>query len=183
MINIQRNFFVENILLEAKINEGQDISQIPYKDSISNLNNNLSLIFIDVDRLKNSNSLKHDIKSLKENENFVIFVPVSKEKKKIEILINHIDKLNCDKLIVINIFKLGINKVVDIKRNKLFKSYLSVSIQLTLAKIIQNIITLLLNNDVRLVSIDLDNTCWSGIIGEDGLKKIFLDIYQKNLWI
>ena len=74
MINIQRNFFVENILLEAKINEGQDISQIPYKDSISNLNNNLSLIFIDVDRLKNSNSLKHDIKSLKENENFVIFV-------------------------------------------------------------------------------------------------------------
>ena len=33
----------------------KDISQIPYKDSIS-LNNNLSLIFIDVDRLKNSNS-------------------------------------------------------------------------------------------------------------------------------
>ena len=180
MINIQRNFFVENILLEAKINEGQDISQIPYKDSISNLNNNLSLIFIDVDRLKNSNSLKHDIKSLKQNKNFIIFIPVSKEKKKIEILINHIDKLNCDKLIVINIFKLGINKVVDIKRNKLFKSYLSVSIQLTLAKIIQNILTLLLNNDVRLVSIDLDNTCWSGIIGEDGLKKIFLDIYQKK---
>ena len=82
MINIQRNFFVENILLEAKINEGQDISQIPYKDSISNLNNNLSLIFIDVDRLKNSNSLKHDIKSLKQNKNFIIFIPVSKEKKK-----------------------------------------------------------------------------------------------------
>ena len=52
MINIQRNFFVENILLEAKINEEQDISQIPYKDSISHLSNNLSLIFIDVDRLK-----------------------------------------------------------------------------------------------------------------------------------
>ncbi len=82
MINIQRNFFVENILLEAKINEEQDISQIPYKDSISHLSNNLSLIFIDVDRLKNSNSLKHDIKSLKQNKNFVIFVPVSKEKKK-----------------------------------------------------------------------------------------------------
>ncbi len=76
MINIQRNFFVENILLEAKINEEQDISQIPYKDSISHLSNNLSLIFIDVDRLKNSNSLKHDIKSLKHNKNFVIFVPV-----------------------------------------------------------------------------------------------------------
>ena len=82
MINIQRNFFVENILLEAKINEGQDISQIPYKDSISNLNNNLSLIFIDVDRLKNSNSLKRDIKSLKKSKNFIIFIPVSKEKKK-----------------------------------------------------------------------------------------------------
>ncbi len=180
MINIQRNFFVENILFEAKINESQNISQIPYKDNINNLNNNLSLIFIDIDRLKNSNFLKDDIKSLKKNNNFTIFVPVSKEKKKIELLINFVEKLNYDKLIVINIFNLGVNKVVDIKRNKLFKSYLSVSIQLTLGKVIQNILTLLLNNDVRLVSIDLDNTCWSGVIGEDGIKKIFLDIYQKK---
>ena len=51
---------------------------------------------------------------------------------------------------------------------------------MTLGKIITNIITLLKNNDVRLVSIDLDNTCWTGVIGEEGINKIFLDNYQKK---
>ena len=181
MINIQRNFFIENILFEAKINEGLDFSEIPYKDNISNLNNNnLSLAFIDIDRVKNTDFLKKDIKSFKKNHNYTILVPISKREKKIETLINYIEKLNYNKLIVINIYKLGVSKVVDVRRNKVFKSYLTVSIQLTLAKVIENILTLLLNNDVRLVSIDLDNTCWSGVIGEDGLKRVFLDNYQKK---
>ena len=181
MINIQRNFFIENILFEAKINEGLDFSEIPYKDNISNLNNNnLSLAFIDIDRVKNTDFLKKDIKSFKKNHNYTILVPISKREKKIETLINYIEKLNYNKLIVINIYKLGVSKVVDVRRNKVFKSYLTVSIQLALAKVIENILTLLLNNDVRLVSIDLDNTCWSGVIGEDGLKRVFLDNYQKK---
>ena len=31
-----------------------------------------------------------------------------------------------------------------------------------------------------MISLDLDNTCWSGVIGEDGVNKIFLDNYQKK---
>ena len=30
------------------------------------------------------------------------------------------------------------------------------------------------------MSLDLDNTCWTGIIGEDGMSKIYLDRYQKK---
>ena len=181
MINIQRNFYVESILQEAKINRGLDISQIPYTDNLRILDNkNLSLVLIDVDRLKSSELFKNDIKSLKKKQNCVILVPISKNKKKIEKLINYVEKLNCNKLIVINIYKLGVNKIVDVKRDKIFKSYLTVNIQIALAKVIENILSLLLNNDIRLASIDLDNTCWTGVVGEDGPKKIFLDTYQKK---
>ena len=30
------------------------------------------------------------------------------------------------------------------------------------------------------MSLDLDNTCWTGVIGEDGINKIYLDRYQKK---
>ena len=66
MINIQRNFFVENILIEAGIGEGSNLSKVPYKDYIVNFtNNNLTLIFLDIDRVKNINYLKNDLKVLK----------------------------------------------------------------------------------------------------------------------
>jgi FkbH-like protein len=181
MINIQRNFFVENILIEAGISKGLNFSKVPYKDYVSNFkNNDLSLIFLDIDRIKNINDLKTDLNNLKKNQGFIILVPISKHRKKLDLLFNYIEKIDNRNLIVINFFKLGLDKVVDVKREKIFKSFLSLDIQLTLAKVIKNILTLLNNNDVRLVSIDLDNTCWSGIIGEEGLKKIFLDSYQKK---
>ena len=181
MINIQRNFFVENILMEAEINNVLDFHKIPYKDNIINFkNNNLTLIFLDIDRIKNINYLKSDIKNLRKNHSFCILIPVSKNTKKVDNLINYVEKIDSKKLIVINFFKLGLNKVIDTKREKIFKTFLSVDIQITLAKVIKNIITLLMNNDIRFLSIDLDNTCWSGVIGEDGIKKIFLDSYQKK---
>ena len=77
-------------------------------------------------------------------------------------------------------YKLNITKIVDVKREKIYKSYLSFEIQITLSNIIKNIINLLLNKDIRLLALDLDNTCWSGIIGEDGINKIFLDDHQKK---
>ena len=181
MINIQRNFFVENILIEAGIGEGLNLSKVPYKDYIVNFtNNNLTLIFLDIDRVKNINYLKNDLKVLKKKHSFTILIPISKNKNKLDILINYIEKINPRNLIVINLFKLGSKKPVDIKREKIFKNYLTVDLQLILAKVIKNILTLLTNTDVRLASIDLDNTCWTGVIGEDGVKKIFFDTYQKK---
>ena len=68
MINIQRNFFIENILSEAKINDKFDISKIPYKDNIVNFTNDkTSLILLDIDRIKNINYLKKDVILIKNN--------------------------------------------------------------------------------------------------------------------
>lgn len=181
MINIQRNLFIENILSEAKISEKFDFSKIPYRDNIVNFkNNNLTLIILDIDRIKKINSLKDDFKTIKNNNSYSIFIPLSKSEKKINNLIIYAEKLNISNLIIVNFYKLGIKKLIDIKREDIFKTFLTVEAQLTLAKIIKNLITLLLNNDIRLVSIDLDNTCWTGVVGEDGINKIFLDKYQKK---
>ena len=65
MINIQRNFFVDNILREAKVVKNLDLSKIPYKDNIVNFKNeNLSLICIDIDRIKKITFFKKDILSI-----------------------------------------------------------------------------------------------------------------------
>ena len=42
MINIQRNFFIETILLETKFFKQKDIIDLPYKDYI-NISNNVGL--------------------------------------------------------------------------------------------------------------------------------------------
>ncbi len=181
MINIQRNFFIENILSEAKINDKFDISKIPYKDNIVNFTNDKpSLILLDIDRIKNINYLKKDVILIKNNNSNTIFIPVSQYPKKIYNLIKYLEKFNLNNLILVNIYKLGLNKISDNKREKIFKTYLTVDAQLTLSKLISNMITLLINKDIRLVSLDLDETCWTGVIGEDGLSKIFLDKYQKK---
>ena len=43
MINIQRNFFIETILLETKLFKQKDITDLPYKDYINISNNELIL--------------------------------------------------------------------------------------------------------------------------------------------
>ena len=181
MINIQRNFFIETILLETKFFKRKDIINLPYKDYINISNNDdLNLIFIDIDRLDNLKKIYKDIKSLKSKKKKVIFIPVSKQIKKINKFINHIEKSEFNNLIVINLNKLKISKLIDTSREKIYKSYLSLEAQLTLSKIIENIINLLSNKDIRLLSLDLDDTCWTGVIGEDGMNNIYLDNYQKK---
>ena len=181
MINIQRNFFIETILLETKFFKQKDIIDLPYKDYINISNNDdLNLIFIDIDRLHNLKKIYKDIKSLMSKKKKVIFIPVSKQIKKINKFINHIEKDEFNNLIVINLNKLKISKLIDTSREKIYKSYLSLEAQLTLSKVIENIINLLSNKDIRLLSLDLDDTCWTGVIGEDGMNNIYLDNYQKK---
>ena len=166
--------------MEAGI-DNINFSKIPYKDYIADINNNnLSLIFLDLDRIKNINFIKNNILKIKKKESYSILIPVSKNKAKLSNFINAVERENNINLILINIFKLGIKKVIEVNREKLFKTFLSVEAQITLAQTISNIITLLKNKDMKLLSIDLDNTYWTGVIGEDGLKKIYLDQYQKK---
>ena len=181
MINIQRNFFIETILLETKVFDEKLLYNLPYNDYINvSKNNDLSLIFLDIDRINKLKKIYDDLKKFDKKENKIIFIPVSRNTKKAEKFINQIEKATFRNLIVININKLGIKKPVDLSREKIFKSYLSFETQLILSKVIVKIINLILNNDIRLIALDLDNTCWTGVIGEDGLKKIFLDKYQKK---
>ena len=181
MINIQRNFFIETILLQSNIFNKNDFKELPYKDYITiPENDDLVLIFFDLDRVNNLDAIYKNLSSFKKKSNKLILVPTSKNYKKLEKFINKIDKSNISNLVIINLNKLNIKKIIDVKREKIYKSYLSLDIQLTLSKIIKNLINLLSNNDIRLVSLDLDNTCWSGVIGEDGVKKIYLDEYQKK---
>ena len=181
MINIQRNFFIETILLETKLFKQKHIADLPYRDYITISNNDdLNLIFIDIDRLDNLKKIYKNIESIKRRKRESIFIPVSKKSKKIDKFINHIAKSEFNNLIIININELNVNKLIDTSREKIYKSYLSLEAQISLSKIIKNIINILLNKDVRLLSLDLDNTCWTGVIGEDGINKIYLDRYQKK---
>ena len=181
MINIQRNFFIETILLETNLFKRSLLTDLPYKDYINISNkDDLNLIFIDLDRFDNLKKIYKDIETLKRKKKKTIFIPVSKKIKKINKFINHIEKGEFSNFITINLNELKISKLIDTSREKIYKSYLSLEAQITLSKVIKNIIKLLLNNDVRLLSLDLDNTCWTGVIGEDGINKIYLDRYQKK---
>ena len=181
MINIQRNFFVDNILREAEVVKNLDLSKIPYRDSIATFkNDNLSLICIDIDRIKSSTFFKKDILSVCKLQNKVILVLVSKNESKLSKIENDLESFKFDNLIVINIYKLGIKKVIDKEREKILKTFLSIETQITIAKLIKNITSLISNKDIRLLSLDLDDTCWNGVIGEDGINKIFLDSNQKK---
>ena len=181
MINIQRNFFIETILLETKLFKKKHITDLPYKDHVNIFNNDdLNLIFIDIDRIDNLEKIYRDIESLKKKKKKVIFIPVSRKIKKIDKFINLIENNEFNNFISINLNELKINKLIDTSREKIYKSYLSLEAQLTLSKIIENIINIFLNRDIRLLSLDLDDTCWTGVIGEDGINKIYLDKYQKK---
>ena len=177
MINIQRNFFIETILLETKLINNIRFKDLPYKDNIGSSKSELEVIFFDIDRINDHNILIKDLISLKKK---TLFIPVSKN---VKILDNFIKKVETKKLnfvILIDINKLGVTEKIDINRERIYKSYLSLELQLVLSKILDNVLNLILNNDIRLISLDLDNTCWTGIIGEDGINEIYLDNFQKK---
>ena len=151
MINIQRNFFVENILLEANLLDKNKIKNIPYKDYINtSVKEDLAIIFLDIDRIEKRKDIIKDITKYKNKNNKVIFIPFSKNEEDINNLIDNIEKKKLSNILNININKLGVKKKIDKKREKIFKSYLSLEIILTLSKILNNIISILNNRDIRL---------------------------------
>ena len=93
MINIQRNLFVENILLEANLLDKNKIKNIPYKDYINtSVKEDLTIIFLDIDRIEKSKDIIKDIAKFKNKNNKVIFIPLSKNEENINNLIDNIEK-------------------------------------------------------------------------------------------
>ena len=173
MFNIHRNFFVDNILKDLKIIPNNQINKLPYKDNITLFNNNYaSLYFVDIDRIKDLKILKNDIKTINSKKKFSLFLLISKIKPKLDKFENELTAININNISIINIFKIGIKKPVDKKREKILHTYLSIETQLAITAIFKKIIWLINNKDIRLALLDLDDTLWGGIVGEAGWKNL-----------
>ena len=62
MINIQRNYFVETILLEANIIDKKKLLNLPYRDYIkTSVKDEFIIIFFDLDRLKSFATIIKDL--------------------------------------------------------------------------------------------------------------------------
>jgi len=180
MINIQRNFYADNIIKQLPKIDLQQIKKLPYNENIIIFKNNnkINIYFLDIDKYKSLKAFKNSIKKIYEKSKITFLIPISKNKKKV----NDIETLlsSSKNIIIINIFKIGVKKCIDTYREKVFSSYLTVDLQIELSSILKKYINLILLDDIRLLAVDLDNTLWKGILGEDGLNKIKLDLYQKK---
>ena len=93
MINIQRNFFIENILFEANLLTKNKNNHIPYNDYLTtSIKNQLIIIFLDIDRIKNKNIIIKDLVKFENKKNNIIFIPISKNLKTLNEFINNIEK-------------------------------------------------------------------------------------------
>ena len=91
MINIQRNYFIENVLLETNIIDKKQLFNLPYSDYITTaIEDELVLIFFDLDRLNSLETIKKDLEIFRNKDNKVIFIPSSKVKKKLEVFVTQI---------------------------------------------------------------------------------------------
>ena len=181
MINLHRNFYVENILSELNYINSKYYKNLPYSENLNFLNNDkLALLFIDIDRYKNPNNFIKDLNNIKYYQSLNVLILSSKNKLFLDKIEKKINQLNINNLILINIYKIGIINPIDITREKILKTYLKIETQIELINMINKITTLFFNKDIRLISLDLDNTSWNGIVGEDGINKINLDANQKR---
>ena len=180
MINIQRNFYVDNIIKQIpKINLPQ-IKKLPYLENIAYFENDnkINIYFLDVDKYKSLKAFKSSLRKIYENKKITFLIPISKNKNKIDNIESFLHSLK--NMIIINIFKIGVKKCIDIKRERIFSTYLTLDLQLELSNLLKKYVNLILLDDVRLLTIDLDNTLWQGVLGEDGINKIKLNLYQKK---
>ena len=180
MINIQRNFYVDNIIKQLpKINLLQ-IKKLPYIENLVYFKNNnkINIYLLDVDKYKSLKTFKFSIKKIYKETKITFLIPISKDKKKIDNIESFLFSLK--NMIIINIFKIGVKKCIDIKRERVFSTYLTIDLQIELSNVLKKYINLILLDDVRLLTIDLDNTLWQGVLGEDGVNKIKLNLHQRK---
>ena len=181
MINLHRNFYVENILKQINYIDSTDIKNLPYNENFTtSKNNNCNLYFLDIDRYKVLKNLEKNIINTKSNSNLNLFILSSKKNKVLNKIEKKINSLNYQNILILNIYSIGINKPIDLSREKLLQTYLTIETQIEIAKIINKILFIKNRADIRLVAIDLDNTIWTGVVGEDGIRNIKLDLYQKK---
>ena len=91
MINLHRNFYVENILSELNYINSKDYKNLPYSENLNFLNNDkLALLFIDIDRYKNPNNFIKDLNNIKYYQSLNVLILSSKNK----LFLDKIEKKN-----------------------------------------------------------------------------------------
>ena len=81
MINLHRNFYVENILKQINYIDSNDIKNLPYNENFTtSKNNNCNLYFLDIDRYKVLKNLEKNIINTKSNSKLNLFILSSKKK-------------------------------------------------------------------------------------------------------
>ena len=180
MINIQRNFYVDNIIKQIPEINLPQIKKLPYLENIAYFKNDnkINIYLLDVDKYKSLKTFKNSIRKICENKKITFLIPISRNKNKIDNIESFLHSFK--NMIVINIFKIGVKKCIDIKRERIFSTYLTLDLQLELSNLLKKYVNLILLDDIRLLTIDLDNTLWQGVLGEDGINKIKLNFYQKK---
>ena len=105
MINLHRNFYIENILSELNYINSKDYKNLPYSENLNFLDNDkLALLFIDIDRYKNPNNFIKDLNNIKYYQSLNVLILSSKNKLFLDKIEKKINKLNINNLILINIF-------------------------------------------------------------------------------
>jgi FkbH-like protein len=195
-----RNEQVENFA--EKINIYSALSKLKFKFFFSGYDNNLpilkvknydiSIIWLDYNQYKINSEFFDWIKS-KANDlsgfsNYVLIKPIiipNTQRKKIIELNKKFKKIfKNEKVIFLDIIDEMLEnykEIWDLKRSDFFGTKTSAYGQDLQSKLIGlKVFPSLFNQKIKSIIFDLDDTLYTGVVGEDGIKKIYLDINQKK---
>ena len=195
-----RNEQVENFA--EKINIYSALSKLKFKFFFSGYDNNLpilkvknydiSIIWLDYNQYKINSEFFDWIKS-KANDlsgfsDYVLIKPIiipNTQRKKIIELNKKFKKIfKNEKVIFLDIIDEMLEnykEIWDLKRSDFFGTKTSAYGQDLQSKLIGlKVFPSLFNQKIKSIIFDLDDTLYTGVVGEDGIKKIYLDINQKK---
>jgi FkbH-like protein len=194
-----RNEQVENFV--RKINYYTELSSLKFNFFFSGYDNNLNIpkkkydlviIWLDYSNYKINNEFFHWIKAkvdaLTSFCDYILVKPIiipNTSLKKITNLNNlYRKKIKNEKVIFLDIADEIFKKKKDfwdLERSEFFGTKTSLYGQDLYAKLLGlQVLPSLFNQKIKSIIFDLDDTLYNGTVGEDGVKKIYLDKNQKN---
>ena len=203
-VKLKKIFFLRNEQVENfadKINNYSTLSKLKFKFSFSDYDNNLtvikkkydlSIIWLDYTYYKINSQFFKWINS-KANElskfsNYVlikpIIIPDLKYSKTIKLNNEYKKTFTNEKIIFLDIIDelLEDHKIYwDLERSEFFGTKTSLYGQDLQAKLLGlKVLPSIFSQKIKSIIFDLDDTLYTGVVGEDGVKKIYLDKNQKK---
>lgn len=201
---LKKVFFLRNEQVENfahKINNYSALSNLRFKFSFSGYDNNLNIskkkydliiIWLDYSNYKINNEffnwIKKKVDKLTDYCDYILIKPILIPKLKLNKITNYNNRyrktFKNEKVIFLDIVdELLENKdnFWDLERSEFFGTSTSLYGQDLLAKLFGlKILPSLFNQKIKSIIFDLDDTLYTGTVGEDGVEKIYLDKNQKK---